>query len=246
MRIAEHFYSLQGEGPATGFPAVFLRLAGCNLVCGGKETVKTGQLHDGATWRCDTIETWSHGESTEVKAAVELFCREQYLSQLCRGAHLVITGGEPLMQQDELSQLIRILDVECGCAPYIEVETNGTILPEPALLTRVNQWNVSPKLRNSGMPEERRINGDALRCFAALDNAYFKFVVTEEADAAEAGEEFVQKFGIPPHRVFLMPGAATRAALTALFPSVAELCKQRGWRLSGRLQLEIWDQAVGV
>ena len=64
--------------------------------------------------------------------------------------HLVITGGEPLMQQDDLVELVTFLKPEF----YVEVETNGTILPNNELTTLVDQWNVSPKTKNSGNPEK--------------------------------------------------------------------------------------------
>ena len=62
LTVSETFYSLQGEGPTAGTPAVFLRLKGCNLTCGGLNTVKTKQLDNGATWRCDTTEVWLKGQ----------------------------------------------------------------------------------------------------------------------------------------------------------------------------------------
>ena len=59
LNISEQFYSIQGEGRTVGVPALFLRLQGCNLTCGGKKTVLTGNKQDGASWRCDTIEVWT-------------------------------------------------------------------------------------------------------------------------------------------------------------------------------------------
>jgi len=61
IRISEHFYSLQGEGKTMGVPAIFVRLQACNLLCGGYGTQKDGKLHDGATWRCDTLDVWTKG-----------------------------------------------------------------------------------------------------------------------------------------------------------------------------------------
>ena len=53
--VSEKFYSIQGEGISTGVPAVFLRLAGCNILCKGKG------------WICDSIEVWKKGVKTEFK-----------------------------------------------------------------------------------------------------------------------------------------------------------------------------------
>ena len=84
---------------------------------------------------------------------------------------VVITGGEPLLQQRELKPLVDALRVERGWR--VEVETAGTIAPD----LDVDQWNVSPKLANSGNPRDRRYKPDVLRAFEATGRAAFKFVV---------------------------------------------------------------------
>lgn len=243
MRIAEHFYSIQGEGPHTGVPAVFLRLSGCNLVCGGKGTIKDGRLHDGATWRCDTIEVWMKHKSVTIDELYETFVESGYITALERGAHLVVTGGEPLMQQTDL---IQFLDRLAAHNQFAEIETNGTVLPEEQLAYRVRQFNVSPKLGNSGMPLDLRVNAEALIYFSQSNKSIFKFVVTSHQDLIEIEHTFIKPFAISPDKVQLMPGTDTRDTLVSLLPTVAELCKATGYRLSSRLHLEIWDKKTGV
>ncbi|MDO4222120.1 MAG: 7-carboxy-7-deazaguanine synthase QueE [Akkermansia sp.] len=212
----EIFHSLQGEGVRTGVPAVFLRLAGCNLHC---------------RW-CDTKHSWAPG----------LECGEDEITRriLAFGCPaLVVTGGEPLLQQDALQRLLPLLPPRGEF--YIEVETNGTLLPCRALAERVDQWNVSPKLGHSGNAAQDALRPDVLARFAAMENAWFKFVVAGEADW-----EPVAALGLPRERIILMPCAATRAELHAAAPAVVELCMRHGVRFGNRLHVELWDDAKGV
>ena len=210
----ELFYSLQGEGTRCGTPAVFLRLAGCNLKC---------------KW-CDTKHSWRNGiECTAAEIA------EKIAAYSCDS--LVITGGEPLLQQAELEALLQLLPADT----HIEVETNGTIIPSPALAQRINQWNVSPKLHHSGNPGCNTLPAESLRFFAGQQNAWFKFVVQHEADWAD-----IAALGLPRQRIILMPCATTRAELESARPAVVEMCLQHGVRLGDRLHLSLWDNKKGV
>src|ERR1035437_9939805 len=144
LSVSEIFMSIQGEGQTVGTPAYFIRLAGCNLKCGyGPE----------ATWICDSIEVWMKG----MRMSFEAVIAQLNLDNLRNGAHIVFTGGEPLLQQERISQFIGYLHDEHDCRPIIEIETNSTIAPSFYMRTVVNYWNVSPKLNNSGMKITQRI-----------------------------------------------------------------------------------------
>ena len=108
----EIFHSIQGEGVSQGTPCVFLRLAGCNLAC---------------SW-CDTAYSWN-GTVPGMRLAPEK-AAELVLHYPCR--RLVLTGGEPLIQQKALPALLRLLPDHA-----VEMETNGTIMPDTELLKRV-------------------------------------------------------------------------------------------------------------
>ena len=101
MRISEIFRSIQGEGRSQGLITTFVRLSGCNLSC---------------SW-CDTPSAREGGKEVpvgDVFQAVEF----SSCSRVC------ITGGEPLIQRDEVATLVEKLDA----AGYkVEIETNGTI-----------------------------------------------------------------------------------------------------------------------
>ena len=90
----EIFHSIQGEGISAGVPSVFLRLATCNLKC---------------RW-CDTKYTWDWSNLDYATEVVELATPELLAKiQSFKCTHVVITGGEPLLQQAELEPLIESL-----------------------------------------------------------------------------------------------------------------------------------------
>lgn len=218
MRVTEVFVSVQGEGPSLGRPAVFLRLAGCNLSC---------------SW-CDTKYAWSGGEELSVEEVAE-----QVLSLLrrFRGADLlVVTGGEPLLQSEELVELLAKLRRE---VPHleVEVETNGTVDPR-RVLTYVDRLIVSPKLSNSGLPEElRRVSEgviEAIRTYG--DRVYVKVVVEGRGDVEEV-LQVVRELGVSRDRVYLMPQASTLEELRQRLPVVVEIAVEYGFRVSDRLQI---------
>lgn len=250
ITIAEQFYSIQGEGPTSGVPAFFLRLTGCNLLCGGNGTDRDKQLHDGATWRCDTIEVWRKGETKSYEQILMDWANQSAMpirDLLTRKeAHIVITGGEPLLQLKAVGDFLEWLYERMGKSPYVEIETNGTRLPDHKVNELVDQYNVSPKLSNSGMAPGLRINSEALRFFAKQENAFFKFVVSSSADVEEAFLTFIQPFDLNPRRVYLMPAAEDRDTLTRIGAEVAELCKREGFRYSNRMHLSIWNKKTGV
>jgi 7-carboxy-7-deazaguanine synthase len=208
---------------------MFLRLAGCNLAC---------------TW-CDTPYTWDwtgkNGTRYSPKNEMRMMTVDEVLGSLLavdwRGVQpgLVITGGEPLLQQKTLWGLISELHQRDW---YIEIETNGTVLPTwPAAASFVSQYNVSPKLASSGNLLSRRLNLDALKWFAnRARRACFKFVCTSEADLAEV-DSFRAAIPIPPDRVYIMPEGTSAAGLiqkgARLLPSVVA----RRYNMTTRLHI---------
>lgn len=220
--VAETFYSLQGEGPFTGTPAVFLRLGGCNLLC---------------SW-CDTVKVWKRGRSVPFDEVLS----GEYVTRLREGAHLVITGGEPLLHQSNIILFLDWLRETHRIIPFIEIETNGTRLPHIALLVRVDYWNVSPKLRNSGMLHIHRINDMAINKFNDSKKSVFKFVITKEEDMLE----ILSDFSIDMKKVILMPEGDTQERLAITRPMVAALAIKMGLRFSDRLHITLWNQKTGV
>ena len=225
LKISEIFASVQGEGISLGEPAVFLRLALCNLRC---------------SW-CDTKYTWdfkNYDYDQEVNEQEVSAVLEQLRSFKPR--RLIVTGGEPLLQQLSLVRLLAALDPEL----IVEIETNGTLTPCSALVERVNQWNVAPKLDNCGEPRARRLREDVLTMFAQLDAAYLKIVV-ENPNEKDEVRRLVARLGWPKQRVVLMPQAGDFSLLKKRLPLVRALARKEGYRWSTRLHVELWQGARG-
>jgi 7-carboxy-7-deazaguanine synthase len=230
ISICETFYSIQGEGQTAGVPAVFLRLAGCNLGCPGfsYKDPKTGE-HLG----CDTKAVWQKGKQYAISETIDEWQVNGWIDKLLAGAHLVITGGEPLLQQEALLCFLQQLEQKI----YIEIETNGTILFLPEVYARIDQINTSPKLANSGEPCEKRYKPEVLSQLASAEKTRFKFVVSQESDIAEIFANYVEPFNISPSRVWLMPEGATAQEINKKSTWIIELCKKYSMNFSPRLQI---------
>lgn|SRR5690606_2307203 len=221
--VSEIFDSLQGEGPSQGYPCTFLRLAGCNLAC---------------TW-CDTEYSWNWTKY-DVRKEAYTEAIATLAARLAASPRLVITGGEPLLQQRSLEQLLAQLPE----ALPIEVETNGTIEPSSYLATRVAQWNVSPKLAHSGETLERRLNPTALVKFRDTGRAWLKLVAQSSDDESELSE-IVNLVTWPSSRVYLMPQCRSPDQLANLSPSIVNVALSTGYKFTSRLHLQIWGGQRG-
>lgn len=112
LEVNSIFHTIQGEGPFCGTPAVFIRLAGCNLQCP----------------QCDT-------EYTE-RLEMSIIGIVNQVVQYMDSGLVVITGGEPFRQK--ISPLIRIL---MNAGFYVQIESNGT-LPPPMDIVWSNKLDI--------------------------------------------------------------------------------------------------------
>lgn len=127
LRVQEIFYSIQGEGPYAGMPAVFLRLAGCNLRCSF----------------CDTDFESNMDSLYSLEAVIDAVREvvDAQREQAAPGWHpklLVITGGEPMLQN--FAPLAKHF-ARTGEFEMIQVETAGTVW-NPALEDFFNEFGV--------------------------------------------------------------------------------------------------------
>jgi len=227
VKVSEIFSSIQGEGLNAGKQAVFLRMSLCNLAC---------------EW-CDTKYTWDWKNYDYANEVKEMSLQQVRTDLLKHGVkHLVLTGGEPMLQQRDLLPLLESLK-EAGF--FIEVETNGTLTPTSEMTKVVDQWNVSPKLENSGNSSSLREKPDCYRFFKQLRNALFKYVICTHEDLEEV-EMLAKRYGIPDGKIMLMPQARTREDLAERTRWLKRESSQRNYLFSTRLQVERWGDRRGV
>jgi organic radical activating enzyme len=154
--------------------------------------------------------------------------------------HVVITGGEPLLQMAELEELCSAL-LDCGLT--CEIETNGTRAPTQRLSSVVQQFNVSPKLANSGTKRDDRLKPDVLAAFCEK-GAAFKFVARDMACLDEI-EEIQREVGIPNQQMWVMPEGRSAGELQSALNNVTESVIGRGWNLTTRLHVLLWGDERG-
>lgn len=223
------FATCQGEGVTAGLPAVFLRLHFCNLTCGKP---------DG--WKCDTQYTWDPAvrefwtepvDWTPELAAqkIEAAWEEKFPDE--GGRRVVVTGGEPLLQQAKVAAVLEHLP-----GWQAEIETNGTIRPIPEL--KNCQFNCSPKLTNSGNSRARRYQPEALKHINGLQNSWFKFVASGPGDLKEI-DLIAADCQLTPGKILVMPEGQTAQAVEAHAKLLAPGVDERGWQITMRNQL-VW------
>lgn len=183
LKVNEIFKSKQGEGPKTGTPSLFIRLQGCNLRC---------------SW-CDSKNSINHTNGIEMTAKDIINSTDGHFT------NVVITGGEPLLQQND-PEFNKLVGAAVISGLSVEIETNGTIKP-----TFSNSeyciYNVSPKLSHSGM--ESRFNDEAMKYFAQTE-ANFKFVVDlENADPLYEVRAIARQYEICDDAIFIMGEGTT-------------------------------------
>ena len=235
FKVSEFFHSIQGEGSTIGHPAWFLRLTACNLDC---------------IW-CDTTEVWKKGKRVlfERLPIEHGYNYDDFISTLKRGDHLIITGGEPLLQEKSIFHYLQGLGAETGIdrgyEPFVEIETNGTIFPKWGS-GLVDWWNVSPKLENSGQILKERFKPEVLTWFNKIKHSIFKFVVDDIRDLTEIHRDFIYPEIISKDKIWLMPMASNQQELTDRSIWLAEECRKNGFRFSNRLQVQLWNKVTGV
>ncbi|MEV0039454.1 7-carboxy-7-deazaguanine synthase QueE [Streptomyces sp. NPDC050804] len=208
--------TFQGEGPSCGHPALFIRLSRCNLTCA----------------KCDTKYTWDWSRFDPRKESARRKVTDLVAWAASSPVELVvITGGEPLLQQARLVPLAQRL---LAAGKRIEFETNGTIAPVPELVADGVRFNVSPKLASFGVDEAKSVEPAALKTFTASGRAVFKFVASSVADLDRIAE-LADAHQLAP--VWVMPEGTTADAITEATRVLADAVAARHWYFTTRLHV---------
>lgn len=224
--------TLQGEGPSAGRQAIFLRMMQCNLHC---------------VW-CDTPYTWDRTKY-DLKAGTQWYSAE-FLAETLQSIQfsadlLVITGGEPLLQQKFLMQTIWNDGRMRMLYPRYEFETNGTIMPHPDLQSDPHIWfNVSPKLENSGNMYSDATKPEVLRMFGYHPRSVFKFPMQGPEEFNQV-DNIVKLAGIPPERVWVMPVGVSTHVVISKARSLVDGALERGYNLTLRQHILLWGNERG-
>jgi len=216
IKIAELFYSIQGEGRYMGVPSVFLRTFGCNFKCAGFGMPR-GELSEEAnnvnpdsykkyedlplvSTGCDSYASWDP-RFKDLSPMLESDAIVERIMEILphgewRDEHLVITGGEPLLGWQRAYP--DLLDhPKMAGLKEITFETNGTQKLTDDFKKYLFAWkkqnpereitfSVSAKLPCSGEAWEDAIQPKIVSEYEWYGTAYLKFVIATEQDFADA------------------------------------------------------------
>jgi 7-carboxy-7-deazaguanine synthase len=227
LKIAEIFYSIQGEGMLAGAPSAFVRTTGCNLRC---------------EW-CDSPYTSWEPEGSDMAL-------EEILAHVARyrAHYTVVTGGEPMIAP----QIVPLTEALRQMGQHVTIETAGTVFAP----VDCHLMSISPKLANStplvreggrwaAQHDRLRIQPAVLRRLMAAYEYQLKFVVEQEDDLAEI-KDLVAQLRANPQRVVLMPEGVDGEVLRERAVWLVEICKQEGYRFSPRLHIDLYGNRRGV
>lgn len=205
--VNEIFSAIQGEGPAVGMPTIFVRLSKCNLSC---------------KW-CDT-KYHTEGKTMTIEQVIKEI-------QKLKIKDITFTGGEPLLQEKGLGELMDKL----GDKYYYSIETNGTILANE-LFDRIV---VSPK--------KQAIKNNVLKSYSrdiSWAKIYFKFVYENKNDLW--WEDVITQNNILKPFVYIMPEGATRKQQMKKMPEVIDYCIKKELKFGARIHVLAFDTRRGV
>jgi 7-carboxy-7-deazaguanine synthase len=287
IKVSEIFRSIQGEGDMTGRLSIWVRFFGCNLRCEGfyqdnptdpstyKKTIvdwtKVNKMEDLPVFEygCDSEYSW-HPDykklvTTYKDAGALVEALRPFLYEGGKWEHpvtenmidLCFTGGEPMLQQKAIVDIMREIKVE-EREITVQVETNGTKPLKQDLLDYVVNgrhehklhFNISPKLYNvSG--EKNAVKYENILSYQELTTSgILKFVVNNNDATWDELNTHVKKLRdmgvwLP---VYVMPVGATKEQQedSDTIAAISSRAIDNGYHVSGRLHCNIFGNIMGV
>ncbi len=254
-----HPGTVQGEGKLAGTPSLFIRLSGCNLQC-------MWRMENGTLSGCDTSYASFHAKEIMKKEVDEIVTLVQH--NLGNMRHVVITGGEPLLQKVPLARLCHQLKEIPGL--HLTMESNGSLFDE-TVAQEIDLFSISPKLSNSTPDDDKlrhfnlghksgsgvyhnktRININALQSYIDFSNRHnkdlqLKFVVGHRTEDQEIESDFLNHLhNWRTDHVMIMPLGASPEQLQVSMPIALDMAIRHGWRYSHRIHMDVFGAKAGV
>lgn len=279
--------TFQGEGAYTGRPTVWLRVWGCNFECRGfgqekpedpesydldflkidpseyKSMEELPVFHRG----CDSSYSWakkfSHlahqGTASEICDEIERWLPGGKFKHPTSGQwhHMAFTGGEPMMSQTAIVDVMEEFERRGNVPRYVTIETNGTQAPRSAFVECFTKhaeeggelfWSVSPKLYLSGEMWEKAIKPGVLKLYRDISNCgQLKYVCNGTDrnwdEVAEATRQY-REHSID-WDVWIMPVGADREMQESHQAVISEQAVERGYSVSARVHTWVFGNVIG-
>lgn len=228
VALVEIFRSIQGEGYHTGRPAIFVRLAGCNLACVFAEGAVCDTPYQHAAMKLSVFEVMAQVQ--ELAGGIE--ARAQWHGEEGRPM-FILTGGEPTMAP----QFDALVDAASQDGFYVAVETNGTMWRSG--LERCDWVCVSPKVdvkqgspspHHNPHPQDPALNPRVtawLRALAHTPSGEYRYVIAPESP---------EPLYLPAFRHYVSPAVASdgtglewKTGFPGFVPGAVERCQRLVW-----------------
>ncbi len=282
--------TIQGEGEYTGIPSLWVRLWGCNKDCHGFgqdnptdastyelpfqeiDVSKYKSLEDLPVFSkgCDSSYSWSkkfmdlaHRETaSEIVDNLEkrLYGRKFLHSKTNQECHMVFTGGEPIMSQHAVADILIEFNNRNNHPKFITIETNGTIELRENFTNHITEslqsgnltelfWSVSPKIfSTSGETFESSIIPSVLKQYYDLSSkGQLKFVCngsSQSWDEIDVAVKLYREAGVM-WPVWIMPVGATVEGQQLVAADIADQAIYRGYNVSARVHAYLYGNNLG-
>ena len=172
--------------------------------------------------------------------------------------HLAITGGEPLMNQRAIVDILSEFDGRMNTPKYVTIETNGTQALRDVLTNYINKdttftqeifWSVSPKLAASGESWDDAIKPHVVAQYASMPSTtgQFKFVsdgTDHSWQQVEQAMAVYREAGVD-WPVWIMPVGADIQGQTAIAAKVSDAAICRGYNVAARVHTYVYGNVIG-